>query len=438
MRYRSLVTTLGVSSRTKTNLVTQVTTNEPDNPVLVDSESHLWDVPEGSRKATKACTHLKWLITSLSVKHNYDASDMSNAPNPKTRYDGQRELPYASYRPSAVYANAGSYIPVTSNSSDDLGNCVFNAYNQFVNGITALNSSVSIAEARETPALFAIWQRRLSAPRNIVNGFLNYSFGWRPLFSDLVAIHRELKSFPKTVRKRLKAIGDGEIVRHFKFRLDNTVNDLNVIHAQGTGTYFWNSYYRSTNTRSKSRTVVVTIRANVKPKLGPEGQEILNKLGTLGLIPSLATLWSITRLSFVVDWFYNVGAAIENLQGSLTHNISNVSVCISDLRTRQLVWRFEDLSGQPADLVTVMQRYYSRSTAVVPRLPAVSYPRRVMPYALLGALGLTQTKLGGKILDKGPKLNVDLNLNALKSRLLRDRAFRYRVFGHRINGYRAK
>lgn len=446
MRYRNRSTILGTSPKTQTDLITGVQTSDGTNAALVDSESHFWDTVGGGNKVTKPCTHLNWLLESIIPRSVVDTSDMSNAPNPRTRRDGRVDLPYASYRPSAIYGSAAAFIPVTETSSDALGKCVFDAYNKFITGVTALNSSVSIAELGETPNLFGLWQRRLSAPHNIVNGFLNYSFGWRPIYSDLVAIKRELKTFPMTVRKRLKAIGNGEVVRHFKFRLNDTVDDLAVTYASGVdGPYDWCRYNRSVLTRSKSRVVVVTIRANVKPKLGPEAQAILDKLGAAGAIPSLATLWSITRLSFVVDWFYNIGGAIENLQGCLTHDVSNVQVCVSDLRERKLAFKWEDLGGNPYEYAVVNQRYYARSNAVVPFLPSLTYPRRIMPYVLLGALGLVQTKLGGKILNLGntklgtkilakvPKLNIpDLNIGALRNRLLRDRAFRKKVFGNKI------
>jgi hypothetical protein len=419
MRNRSTSTTIGASQFGVT-VVNPPYSNSAagSNPVYVDSESIMWDEVYGGN-AFKPCTHLKYLV-ELSPFDVYNGSDGGNAPNPNTTYTNRIDIPGGQHRPSSLLADAESYIPVNGLTSDDIGNCVFRAYNEFVNGVQALQSAVSIAEIRETPGLFNLWQRRLSAPHNIVNGFLNYSFGWKPLYRDFVAIARELRSFPLTVRKRLKAIGDGEVVRHFRYRLDNTIDDLNVVHSQGQDQpYYWGLYYRASNTTFKSRVVVVTIRANVRPKLGPEGQEILNKLGALGLVPSLATLWSVTRLSFVIDWFYNIGAAIENLQGSLTHDISNVRVGVSDLRDRKITTVRETTAGQNTVVALEHQRFYKRQLTSVPLLPPLTFPRRYMPYVLLSAIGLTNTQTGRSFLSKGPKLNIDLNLDALRNRLKR-------------------
>jgi DNA-binding Lrp family transcriptional regulator len=238
-----------------------------------------------------------------------------------------------------------------------------------------------------------------------VNGFLNYSFGWKPLINDLRAIAKELRSFPSTVRKRLKQLGDGSVVRHYKFDLSDTVNDLNTVYADySSGTYTWNNYHRELKTTSKSRSIVVTIRAKVKPKLTGEGQDTLNKLGSLGLIPSLATVWSITKLSFVVDWFFNIGGAIENLQGSLTHDISDVTVCVSDSRRRILTTYFEGLGGSGSQAVALEhQKYYNRYQTTVPVFPVFNLPTQPMQYALLGLLALTTTKNGDIILNSVDK-----------------------------------
>lgn len=371
---------------------------------VVDSESLMWDEITGGSRINKPCTHLSYVVDDLANTVNvYDSGDMSNIPNPRTRYHGgDPGYTYLTYRPSSVFNNAGSYIPVSAATSDDLGKCVFDAYNRFVNGVRALDASVSLAESGETPRLFEIWQRRLSAPSNIVNGFLNYSFGWRPLLNDLRAIAGELRTFPQTVRKRLSQIGDGVVVRHYKFNLSSTVNDVNDVIASGTNpTYSWASYLRTRRSVNKSRVVVVTIRAKVKPKLTGEGQDLLNKLGALGLIPSLATIWSVTRLSFVVDWFYNIGGAIENLQGSLTHDINDVVVCVSDARSREIEVRRESVDGLQACLIgRISQRYYNRYQTTVPVLPPIILPSRPMNYVLLGLLSLTTTSRGKLILRK--------------------------------------
>lgn len=429
MRYRSqnhVVTKSGTRYSDDLKLGTVNNNPAPWTTNVVDSESLMWDEITGGSKTNKACTHLSYVVDDLaSTVVVYDSGDMSNIPNPRTRYHGgDPGYTYlTSLRPSSVFNNAGSYIPVSAATSDDLGKCIFNAYNQFVNGVRALDASVSIAESGETPRLFDIWQRRLSAPSNIVNGFLNYSFGWRPLLNDLRAIVRELRTFPQTVRKRLSQVGDGTVVRHYKFNLSSTVNDVNEVITSATNpTYSWASYLRNRRSVSKSRVVVVTIRAKVKPKLTGEGQDLLNKLGALGLIPSLATIWSVTRLSFVVDWFYNIGGAIENLQGSLTHDISDVTVCISDARSREIEVRREDVNGVNALLIgRISQRYYSRQPTTVPVLPPFLLPSRPMNYVLLGLLSLTTTSRGKLLLRKLDGLpfskRVTAKINAALDRL---------------------
>jgi hypothetical protein len=405
MRYREITTPGPVYSEAVAIHIPSGASNPsgytpPSFPVMI---SYMWDNPQGNRHSFKECLHLSYDITQVASPYEvYNGSDFSNAPNPNVKFTGwHRGAAYLSHRPSTNSGLAGAYIPVSSRTTNDIDDCVFKAWNSYVNGVRSLDGSVSIAELGETPGLFRLWQRRLSAPHNLVNGFLNYSFGWRPLISDLRAIARELRSFPSTVRKRLKSLGKGFVTRHYAFDYSDTIQDLNVVIAEEDNSYDWADYKAETKTTYKRRKVVVTIRAKVEPKLDGFGQDILNKLGPLGLIPSIATIWAVTRLSFVIDWFYNIGGAIENLQGSLTHNISDVSVCVSDSRERILTTT-DTSTGSPGGLQLGVerQRYYRRIPTTVPLLPQLTYPRRYMPYILLSMLGLTTTRPGKKFLKQ--------------------------------------
>lgn len=409
MRDRSQIHTVNTTGNRVS--ITLPNTNNGSTPWsydVVDLESLMRDDPTGGNKVTKPVTHLSYNVENIAIGRSaYHSGDATSLPNPHIRFDGYNGGSAAqldSLRPPTNFALAEAWIPVTGSTLDDIGDAVFQAYNQYINGVRALDASQSVAESGETPRLFDIWQRRRALPSNIVNGFLNYSFGWKPVLNDLRAITRELRSFPITVRKRLKAIGDKDVVRHYKYRLDDTVDDLNHVTLEGWDhpPYGWSRYLRNEKSVSKSRMIVVTIRAKVKPKLTGEAQDLLNKLGAMGLVPSLATLWAVTRLSFVVDWFYNIGGAIENLQGSLTHDVSNVRICVSDLRTRVIEVRNENTAGYNSHVCgRVTQKFYSRSLyPSVPLLPSFRVPRRPMQYVLLGFISLVSTKRG-KIILRG-------------------------------------
>jgi len=234
------------------------------------------------------------------------------------------------------------------------------------------------------------------------------------------------------------------VTRHYKFSLDDTVDDYSADFASGNDSspYSYGFYERKKRTSSanKKRTVTVTIRANVKPKLSGDAQALLNQLGALGLIPSLATLWAVTRLSFVVDWFYNIGGAIENLQGSLTHDVSNVEVCVTDLRTRSIEYWFEKASGNtsvPSIAGMEVQKSFQRLAPYsVPLLPILTYPKSSMQYVLLGFLAVTNTGAGKKLLRTADRYEnlADKRLTDIEHRMnkvLHDN----NMFGHGTGDY---
>jgi len=404
MRDRVLSTIVASSDATEVIISPPTSTIIPGhNPAYYDYVSHMWDVIDKQTHSFKPCTHLSYNASASSFD-SYNGGDLTLAPDPNRRINNRVGFHYGQLLPPVSLSSAESYIPVTGRTYDDIGKCVFDAYNQFVNGVRALDASQSIAEIGETPQLFQIWNRRKGLATNLTNGFLNYSFGWRPVLSDLRAISKELRQFRKTVARRLWKIGQGQVVRHFKFNLDDTVDDYSADFASGSGSYPWQFYERKKRTQAgtKRRTVIVTIRANVKPKLSGHAQDILNQLGALGLIPSLATLWAVTRLSFVVDWFFNIGGAIENLQGSLTHDVSNVEICVTDKRTRSIEYHFEKVSGNacvPAIAGIENQRAFIRQVVNYrPFIPILTYPKSSMQYVLLGFVALTNTAAGKKIL----------------------------------------
>jgi len=410
MRFRSQVHTTPITGTLVTlDLVTNVSTTGPAwARAIVDSESLMWDDPAGTHHGFKPVTHLSYVVDSLNTGSHqiYNGTVGSNLPNPAIRYDDYPfDYDVIGGRPSDVLMDAENYVSVTGRTTDDLSNSVFNAYRQFISGITAMDASVSLAESGETPKLFEMWSRRRQLPSNLVNGFLAYSFGWKPLISDLRAISKEMRNFPVTVGKYIKSIGSGKTTRRYKFSLDDTIDSLDSVDEH---TFFppygWSHVKRSCTTTDKKRDIVVTISAVVRPKLGPEGQLILNKLAATGLIPSLSTVWAVTRLSFVVDWFYNIGGAIDNLQGCLTHDISDVQVWLSDTRVRTFEYRAPDTTGfNSRHVATVTQRMYTRKRVQVPLFPQLTIPRRPVQYVLLGLLALVNTKVGRKtltILDK--------------------------------------
>jgi len=440
MRDRVLSTAVASSDATETvTSPPSSTTIVGHNPAYTNYVSHMWDLPSINKHSFKPCMHVHY-DAFANLFDSWNGGDATLGPIPNRKVVGRTGFHYGQLTPPATEVLARNYIPVTGRSVDDIGKCVFDAYNQYINGVRALDSSQSIAEINETPQLFQIWNRRKGLATNLTNGFLNYSFGWRPVISDLRAIAHELRHFRQTLRKRLQRIGNKKVTRHYVFSLDDTIDSYSADFASGNdspGGYSYGFYERKKRTASanKRRTVTVTIRANVKPKLSGEAQDVVNKLATLGLIPSLATLWAVTRLSFVVDWFYNIGGAIENLQGSLTHDISNVEICVSDLRTRSIEYWFEKASGNTSVSSIAgmeVQKSYQRIAPVTrPFLPILTYPKSSMQYVLLGLLALTNTGAGKKLLRTADRYEhlADKRLDRIEQKLnkfLRDN----RILGH--------
>lgn len=264
-RTRSDSTTVAASDVSETNISTGgvipvAFTNAPYSSWV----SVITDSVDGGRKAMKPCIHNQCEVSAILFT-DWHPIDATLAPLPNKRYDGVRIAHYSAVQTPSLPVTT-NYIAVTPRTLNDYDDVLFQAYNMFVNSYRGMDGSQSVCEAGETPQLFNIWQRRKGLASNLTSGFLNYSFGWKPLINDIYAIHKELSRFPKFVRERLKKTET--VVKHYRFDLSDTVNGVNTTHYDNTyGPYTWNRSFYKVRDTNKRRTVVVTIRATSKPKL---------------------------------------------------------------------------------------------------------------------------------------------------------------------------
>lgn len=133
------------------------------------------------------------------------------------------------------------------------------------------------------------------------NAWLQYQYGWKPLFSDLETVGQTLASASSDFNtSRAK----GALI---PFRKSMGLGNFETVVVDG----------ESRKTYTGSHTVKVTGLAKVKPD--STGTSVLDQsmhlLHRLGLTPSaLADMaWELTPYSFVVDWFLPVGSTLHRL-----------------------------------------------------------------------------------------------------------------------------
>lgn len=174
---------------------------------------------------------------------------------------------------------------------------------------------------------------------NMPGNWLALQYGWSPLLGDIHSAIAEdvIKEIPPTpVRTTLK----GE--RNYRK---------------------WTQRGDTYVTAQIAETLVIRYTTLLKPRVST-----FNAMSQLGITNPALLAWNLLPYSFVVDWFYPVGDALEAL--SACHGVDIVESSIAQSGTSKRVYSGRDslMAGYRA---TVKQAYKTRQ----PGFPGVEFPR---------------------------------------------------------------
>lgn len=166
-----------------------------------------------------------------------------------------------------------------------------------------------VLELKQTKSLFDVWKRKYSLLKNIANGHLNLSFGWRPFLSDVQRIFNSLKDFRKKVRELQK---NSKIPqrRHYRRYVDIATLPLDLIVASDGP----NAVVREVDWIQKPIYVATVNYIYVLPDMSDPLNQVAAFLDSVGVQLDASIVWNAIPYSFVVDWFFNVGEWIGKLR----------------------------------------------------------------------------------------------------------------------------
>jgi len=135
---------------------------------------------------------------------------------------------------------------------------------------------------------------RRSADDIIADTWLEYSFGWKPLFNDI--------SEAVNAVKKIRFLPYQDVVLTAR-GADETALSVGSSNAGGTQPFFNGQYYTTSIAEVQYKTCI---------RLGPELIGIPKQLG-LHPVDWMPTAWNLLPWSFVVDYFTNIGDIITSL-----------------------------------------------------------------------------------------------------------------------------
>lgn len=232
---------------------------------------------------------------------------------------------------SVHFPTAPSYS-VSNEHEGELADLVADCMEQVFSSLnSAYDPLTDLAELRETlevihnllrSAVSPIQTARLTLaalkkPREIMDAWMHFRYGLMPI--------------AYSIKDALEALRRMKLVYH----TERTMRGLKVnLSSKGasTVTHFF-------------ETLVLTAKISAVGKKRPPESEFLRLVDNISINP-LKTAWELIPLSFVVDWFVNVGVYIEALSSALTSLSSNQRFChatkIDSVRCTYLHDAFDD------------------------------------------------------------------------------------------------
>jgi hypothetical protein len=227
-----------------------------------------------------------------------------------------------------------------------------------------VNVPVFLFELKDFPRMLKelgdVLARRIK-PSMVAGGYLSYSFGWAPLFGDLL----KLLQLQKAIDNRIKLLRQYERGKRQKRKLGfNTysLGQLSENHDLGN--------VRLTYNRQFSEKVWATYRITLATSL-PRTADALQALAArqvLGLNFSMATLWEALPWSWLIDYFANIGEFLEASRDNIPFRIERVNIMVNS----RIEYQLSSLSVTPGrenlPICKVSPGYYlaERKTRMLP------------------------------------------------------------------------
>jgi hypothetical protein len=270
---------------------------------------------------------------------------------------------------AATEGNLGAPIPVPAwDARDSMYNLALNRLNDKVRG--SLDLSVALAEAGTTTRMIKNTikllrhARKLKPPggfgstRDVANGYLQYKYGWKPLLSDIFGVADESI---RIVQNKIQRISAGSKVRE-----------------NGPITQVYSSINGTPNVRVmriRKETSFSGCRIGVILQIPPSAFRLDRWMS----MNPISIGWELIPYSFVVDWVYDIGSYLRNVETALLYNTVFYSGYVSEIQRVEL----EDFVANHDEVVSGIRHMIPEAKGKLKhivfsrrRLSAYPFPRK--------------------------------------------------------------
>jgi len=242
----------------------------------------------------------------------------------------------------------------------DLSDASRAAYTQFSTQIPGhvdfFNFIRELPEVKDLAEAIANLLKKLLDVRHLRDGFLAYSFGLKPLLSDIKA----LSTIVQRVLDRLDWLR----------KTRNKPTKMNYFTRKDINTPFGYPSSSGFTTLFPCTQYSALFRAHCVLTQNLEGLDtiygtILAFASALGLLNPAKIIWNALKYSFVLDWFFKIGSFLDQLDAQPlrgTWRLEQVHYSITEYATFESWHRFDPNLGNPWRLTgTVYAKRYLRA-----------------------------------------------------------------------------
>lgn len=160
--------------------------------------------------------------------------------------------------------------------------------------------------------------------KNLSRMYLSYSFGWRPLFNDIVAFIQTVSGFEARYRELMQRAGSPQ-QSYWGTWIAGTAANETVYYTNGAGdgpnggwvgTFIGKYRLKIVQEATKGIRYHATLRYRyaMPDELRSAGGKAKAFLDLLGVARNPAILWNAIPFSFIIDWIVNVSKYLERLR----------------------------------------------------------------------------------------------------------------------------
>jgi hypothetical protein len=258
------------------------------------------------------CIHTKTQFDYSGDPTKFDRINILNDPGHVGwyhEYYGGHTIAVGAHPAAVGIATAALGLPLGKAALDGSGQGYVNdAFNREAPDLTSVSVPNFLLDIGDITSLFQLWKSNVSLAKNLAGARLNYQFGWKPTIGDLANMLNAVSSLEQKLKLFRESLGS---VSNRNLTMRNS-----DITKTGTYNLGGDPHYRIDWKASLSGKVKVHLKFKYLPIPAMTNFEtnLRGLLDVLGFELNPRIIWDALPFTFVIDWFFGVGAWLQGFK----------------------------------------------------------------------------------------------------------------------------